>query len=274
MSQSISWKGYCSGLLRQFDYSAYLGGFFIDAQYKDLWLVVKTFAVEVALRRSSKNQEDMSAVMGRVAFWKDNLRDTNLLKGTKHPLLDGLTWCLNRYPNMEKYFLQRILDARLADAQRQAYYNLEEVEEYAEGIHSSAMYCILHAMGIDTTDTDHIASHLGKAFGLVKYIKAAEKNPSILPQDLLHKHSLNQHRLSSDTTSIEDLLEEIAVPCHQHFEESKRLWSNLQSKPRLAKQVFSPSAIEVDSYLRHSNPGWLPFNILKASILKSSSALL
>ncbi len=68
---------------------------------------------------------------------------------------------------------------------------LADVEEYAEQTASSLYYLSLETMGVKNVNADHVASHIGKAYGLTTLLRGvpfhASRKQIYLPMDLTTK---------------------------------------------------------------------------------------
>ena len=68
---------------------------------------------------------------------------------------------------------------------------LADIEEYAEQTASSMYYLSLETMGVKDVHADHVASHIGKAYGLTTLLRGgpfhASRKQIYLPMDLTTK---------------------------------------------------------------------------------------
>ena len=83
-------------------------------------------------------------------------------------------------------------------------YSVEELEAFCERIHSTPFYLLLSYLGAGSLQSDHIASHVGKAVGLSLFLRtclamsrnaAARSADPGLPLDLLSTGGISQQRL-------------------------------------------------------------------------------
>lgn len=83
--------------------------------------------------------------------------------------------------------------------------DLESLEKYSENSTSSIYYLLLEANGTKDINVDHVASHLGKAHGIVNLIRSvahhAQKRNCVLPQDILIKHDVPMESIFRGETS-------------------------------------------------------------------------
>lgn len=108
--------------------------------------------------------------------------------------------------------------------------NLESLEKYAENTVSPVYYLILEAQGIKDIHTDHFASHLGKAHGIVNLIRSvphnARKKSIVLPQDILMKHKVSSESIIQGKSSKElsDVIFEVSSRAKQHLDKVCHNW--------------------------------------------------
>lgn len=65
----------------------------------------------------------------------------------------------------------RIIAAREQYASGKPYTTLEELEKYAESTYSTLLYLTLQALPLNSITADHLASHIGKAVGIVAVLR-------------------------------------------------------------------------------------------------------
>jgi NADH dehydrogenase [ubiquinone] 1 alpha subcomplex assembly factor 6 len=89
------------------------------------------------------------------------------------------------------------------DLNKSAYFEMREVEEYAERTYSNMFYLLLEHAKISSMQADHIASHIGKAQGIVAFLRGAfplaqSGFEAGLPVSLLAKHGISQQMICDD----------------------------------------------------------------------------
>jgi len=77
--------------------------------------------------------------------------------------------------------------------------NMQDLEAYAEGTYASLLYATLEGLGLRDTGLDHVASHVGKAEGIVAVVRglavlarAEGGGAVVLPLDLCAEVGLRQ----------------------------------------------------------------------------------
>lgn len=102
--------------------------------------------------------------------------------------------------------------------------NLSDVEKYSEETISPLYYLILEANNLKDVHVDHVASHLGKAQGIVTLIRSiryhAHKRVLVLPQDILINNSVSTESVFRGETSqnLSDVIFEVSSRAKQHLD--------------------------------------------------------
>jgi NADH dehydrogenase [ubiquinone] 1 alpha subcomplex assembly factor 6 len=101
---------------------------------------------------------------------------------------------------------------------------------------------MLHALNLSTTNTDHIASHLGKAFGLAQLLRGtpyhADHSETYLPADLCAKFGVSESDIYSkqNSTKLENVVFEVADLAKGHLESARSFAQDPKSP--LIKEVY------------------------------------
>lgn len=126
--------------------------------------------------------------------------------------------------NLSKRYFQRLLDARWKKWKTGVFSDIGELEKYSEDTVSPIYYLMLEAQGIQDVHVDHVASHLGKAQGIITSIRSipyhSQRRISVLPQDILVKNSVSTESVFRGETSknLNDVIFEVASRAKQHLE--------------------------------------------------------
>lgn len=121
-----------------------------------------------------------------------------------------------------------MLEARSKRLSSPTIVNLESLETYAEHTVSSIYYLILEAQGTKDINTDHFASHLGKAHGIVTSIRSVphniQKRKIDLPQDILMKHNISTESVfqRSSNKEFRDVIYDVSCKAKQHLDKVKK----------------------------------------------------
>lgn len=118
--------------------------------------------------------------------------------------------------------------------------DLESLERYCDHTVASLYYLLLEANGTTNINADHMASHFGKAHGLVTLIRSvpynARKRIMVLPQDILLKNSVSSESIfqGQPSAGFKDTIFEIASCANQHLETVPDKFNNICAKCNLA----------------------------------------
>ena len=130
--------------------------------------------------------------------------------------------------------------------------SVEALEEYAENTYSALMYMTLAATSTRSVHLDHVASHIGKACGIVAVLRgipalagwrksakrpgaggAGNHNPAILlPLDVMVAASLSEEdvfRRGPEAPGLEDAVYEVATRAHGHIETARDMFRSLKA---------------------------------------------
>lgn len=149
----------------------------------------------------------------------------------------------NGRSRFSKAWLLRLISTREKYLSNRPYPDLAALESYAENTYSTLMYLTLQALPLNSTDMDHLASHIGKAAGiatvlrglpLVAFPPGATKEPSnqlgdmsssrqgsvTLPLDVMARHGVREEdvlRLGPKAPNIRDAVFEVATRANDHL---------------------------------------------------------
>lgn len=111
-------------------------------------------------------------------FWRDAV--TKSLAGTppKNPVAillaavaEGLQARTQGRSKLSKNWLLKIINAREQYLGNSPYATLSALESYAESTYSTLLYLTLSAVPLNSVTADHLASHIGKATGIVAVLR-------------------------------------------------------------------------------------------------------
>lgn len=124
---------------------------------------------------------------------------------------------------MSKHYFKRLIDARLDKLSNSIFMDLESLEKYCEYTVSSLYYLLLEAQGITNVNADHVASHFGKAHGLITLIRSvpynAQQRVMVLPQDILLKNNVSSESVFRGQPGVgfKDAIFDVASCANQHL---------------------------------------------------------
>ncbi|KAK0179462.1 hypothetical protein PV327_005212 [Microctonus hyperodae] len=218
----------------------------------------------------------------RYNFWNDTLKKIYNNKPPEAPVPLELTRVLQNH-KLSKHYFQRLLDARWKKWQSVSFNDISVIEQYSEDTVSPINYLLLQIKGIQNIHIDHMASHLGKAQGIVTTIRSvpyhARRRTIILPKDLLIDHGVSSESVFRGESSKElsDVIFALASRANQHLKKARSLKKNFKEN---LSDIFLP-AVNVERYLAklqranfdiysrtfNKRENMIPFHLLLAKVL-------
>jgi NADH dehydrogenase [ubiquinone] 1 alpha subcomplex assembly factor 6 len=197
----------------------------------------------------------------RVQFWKDSIEATFAGKPPREPiciLLHNSMSDLNSRSsssarNSIKFWIHRLIKTREKYMDNRPYTTLADLEEYSENTYSTLMYATLAAMPLRSMHVDHLASHIGKACGIVAILRGVPvlatpphpvKSPSganvttrrdpvlLLPLDVMSEVGLKEedvYRQGPNAPGLLDAVFKVATRAHDHLITAAEMLKNLQA---------------------------------------------
>ncbi|KAK3765139.1 hypothetical protein RRG08_027779 [Elysia crispata] len=269
-TSKISDIQYCVDLVKKYDYENYLGTLLLPKNAQRAAFALRAFNVELAQVQDAVSENKIGLM--RMQFWRDTV--AKIIQGfpPQAPVATELAGACNYY-KLSRRWLERMLESRAAQIDKDFFKSMKTIEEYAEHVNSSLYYLLLECLGIKNVHADHAASHLGKAQGIVTAIRAtpfhASKRRVYLPIDILSKYRVSHEDIIRGNSSqhVKDAVFDIASIAHQHLEKARSLKSSLPPESNL---VFLNASI-CDHYLKSLQK--VDFNVFDGK-LQHKNALL
>lgn len=111
----------------------------------------------------------------RMQFWRDAISKTYQGVPPKEPVTQLLAYALTsldkRRGSLNKAWFLRVISTREKFLHNPPYPTLSDLESYAESTYSTLLYLTLGALPLHSVTADHIASHIGKASGIVAVLR-------------------------------------------------------------------------------------------------------
>ncbi|KAL9632193.1 MAG: hypothetical protein Q9164_005473 [Protoblastenia rupestris] len=172
----MSARDYCSQLLQKYDTPSHTLLAFVAPASQPAYLAIRAFNLELARIPDTVSNPTVAAM--RYQFWRDNI--TRAFAGTppKQPVSVLLAHALSDLDartegaaKLSKNWFLRIISAREQYSDGRPYPTLEALEKYAENTYSTLLYLTLQALPMASVTADHVASHIGKASGIVAVLR-------------------------------------------------------------------------------------------------------
>ncbi|KAF3770603.1 hypothetical protein M406DRAFT_285350 [Cryphonectria parasitica EP155] len=252
-------RKYCVGQLRHGDYDAYLIRQFVPRSAQHAYDALRTLNLELA--RLPETVSNPTIRQLRLQFWKDTVNKTFAGNPPREPisilLHKNITDLAERTgsstaANSIKFWLLRFINTREAFMDNRPFTNLAALEDYAENTYSTLMYITLAAMGMRSVHMDHLASHIGKACGIVAVLRgvpilAAPPRPVqtpaggveagnnrsqalLLPLDVMAEVGLREEdvfRHGPNAPGLQDAIFKVATRANDHLITARDMLNNI-----------------------------------------------
>lgn len=248
---------YCVQQVRSYDYHHYICLLHLPPTMRKAAFTLRAFNVETA--KAMDVTSDPKIGLMRLLWWKDAIDKVFSQKKIEHPVALALSSVILEQ-KISKSWLKRSVEARINDANREISLpqSMEEIEKYAEDTMSTLLYMTLQAGGIHSSAADHVASHIGKASGLLLLLKSLPYHASrvsrvsYIPEDIASKHGLlikeggyNVVKIDPNEEGLSSAVFDIASVANNHLQKARNL---AKTVPAEAFPVFLP-AVPVQIFL-------------------------
>lgn len=182
-------------------------------------------------------------------FWQESLEKTFAGQAPREPICILLQRALADLEDRAgsatkksiKFWVSRLVRTREKHMDNRPFSTLAALEEYAENTYSTMMYATLASMPLRSMDIDHLASHIGKACGIVAVLRgipllasqaAPVKTPSgadapmtreptlLLPLDIMAEEGVKEEevfRQGPSAPGVQDAVFKVATRANDHL---------------------------------------------------------
>ncbi|RYP21038.1 hypothetical protein DL765_002445 [Monosporascus sp. GIB2] len=252
-------KQYCVEQLRNSDYDSYLIRNFIPKSRQDAYDALRAFNLELVRLPELVSNPTIGQL--RMQFWRDAVNNPFAGKPPKEPIMILLHKVLRELketdpygsPSSIKFWLQRLINTREKYMDNRPFISLTALEEYAENTYSTLMYSTLATLAIRSMHIDHLASHIGKACGIVAVLRGVPvlaapsppvKSPSgakaasgrspvlLLPLDVMAEVGLREedvYREGPGAEGFQDAVFKVATRAHDHLITAREMLKNIRT---------------------------------------------
>lgn len=153
-----------------------------------------------------------------------------------------------------KFWVQRVIKTREKHMDNRPFVSLAALEEYAENTYATLMYAALAAMPMQSMHMDHLASHIGKAAGIVAVLRgvpvlaasqSAVRSPDgglevgrgkepvlLLPLDVMAEAGVREEdvfRHGPGAEGFQDAVFTVATRANDHLITAREMLKNLKA---------------------------------------------
>lgn len=275
-------RSHCLELVGQFDYPSRVLMHFLPSHTRDAHLAIRALNIEVS--RVADTTTSSTVGMMRMQFWRDTV--SKALAGTppKEPVAVLLTHAARILHHasegksrFSKPWLHRLITTREQHLGNPPYPTLSSLETYAENTYSTLLYLTLSAIPQASLTTDHIASHIGKAMGIVAVLRGipllAFPQPSpanssgfaphvhtqgavMIPLDVMAEAGLKEEdvfRYAATAPGLRDAIFNVATRANDHLITAREMLSKLRSEGNLGHEFEHQHDHHYDSQQLNAN---------------------
>eukprot|EP00899_Mesostigma_viride_P011498 jgi/Mesvir1/20349/Mv19936-RA.1 len=284
---------YCRDQVRTCDYEGYLCSLLLPPHVQPPAFILRAFNVEMAqvvdstrapmcftraMRTVTRNavpvviipsppnvsqvvdraHKEQKIALMRFQWWRETLDACLKGKPVEHPIAQGVAAVAARH-RITRQWLLRILDERAKDAEDPSQpRTVADLERYAEHTASSLLYLLLQVAGASDANTDHAASHVGKAVGLTTLLRGtaahASQRRTYIPRDVAAKHGVVTEeiyrRIPSDALS--SAVFEVASKANAHLDKARKMQGTLSKEARAVLLPAVPCGLYLAALERHN----------------------
>ncbi|CRK12976.1 hypothetical protein BN1723_009886 [Verticillium longisporum] len=181
-------RKYCQRQLQHSDYDAHLIQRTLPTHVRDAYLALRTLNLELVRLPEVVTNPTIGAM--RMQFWRESIDKTFAGNPPAEPtcvlLHEAVTSLQSRgggssraAATQMKFWIQRVIRTRERHMDNRPFATLASLEEYAENTYATLMYATLAALPVQSVHADHLASHIGKAAGIVAVLRGVPVLSSI-----------------------------------------------------------------------------------------------
>lgn len=232
---------------RTSDYDAHLIRRFVPPSVQDMYAALR--ALNLELVRLPDIVSNPTIGLMRMKFWQESIDKTFAGAPPREPICILLHQALS---DMEargglstkksiKFWVSRLIRTREKHMDNGPFATLAALEDYAENTYSTMMYATLASLPLRSMDVDHLASHIGKACGIVAVLRgvpflaapaAPVKTPSgadapmtrepalLLPLDVMAEEGVKEeevYRQGPNAPGLQDAVFKVATRANDHI---------------------------------------------------------
>ncbi|MCJ1474864.1 hypothetical protein MMC13_003524 [Lambiella insularis] len=255
---------YCTDLLRKYDSPSYTLLPFIPAAAQPAYLAIRAFNLETARIADNVSTPEIGAL--RLQFWRDNITRTFAGTPPKQPVslllahaLSDLRRRTDGAHGLSKSWFMRAIAAREQYLNNAPYPTVGDLEKYAESTYSTLLYLTLQVLPLNSITADHLASHIGKAAGIVAVLRGlpllafppppnhhsnsvglgvveqrrvrAQQGVATLPLDIMAEVGLREEdvlRKGAEAEGLRDAVFQVATRASDHLITARSMLQNLR----------------------------------------------
>ncbi|EJT81168.1 hypothetical protein GGTG_01152 [Gaeumannomyces tritici R3-111a-1] len=262
-------RAYCQAQLRAGDYDSHLIRRFVPPPSRDAYDALRALNLELARLPETVSTPLLGRM--RTQFWRDSVNATFAGRPPREPICILLHRALSDLSSRGtttggggvvapstssmKFWVQRLISTRELHMDNRPFASLAALEEYAEHTYATLTYAVLAAAPLRSLHLDHLASHIGKACGIVAVLRgipilAAPRAPVqtpmgggsssssgqqqalLLPLDVMARAGVREEdvfRKGPQAPGLQDAVFEVATRANDHLITAREMLKNLRA---------------------------------------------
>ncbi|KOS20965.1 NADH dehydrogenase (ubiquinone) complex I [Escovopsis weberi] len=170
-------RRYCMTRLQKNDYDAHLIRRFVPPAVQDTYTALRALNLELVHLPEMVSNPLIGNM--RMNFWKESIEHTFAGQPPREPI------CILLHRGLQdlearagsatrksiRFWLSRLVRTREKHMDNRPFASVAALEDYAENTYSTIMYATLASMPLRSLHVDHLASHIGKACGIVAVLR-------------------------------------------------------------------------------------------------------
>ncbi|GJN82384.1 hypothetical protein PLIIFM63780_005924 [Purpureocillium lilacinum] len=251
-------RRYCLTQLHTSDYDAHLIRRFVPPPVQDAYAALRALNLELVRLPELVSNPTIGAL--RMKFWQESLDNTFAGRPPREPI------CLLLYKALQdleeragsatkksiRFWVSRLVKTRERHMDNRPYTSFGSLEDYAENTYSTMMYATLASMPLRSMHIDHLASHIGKACGIVAVLRGIPvlaappqpvKTPSgldapitrepslLLPLDVMAEEGVKEEevfRQGPNAPGLQDAVFKVATRANDHLITAREMLKRLK----------------------------------------------
>ncbi|UKZ97083.1 uncharacterized protein TrAFT101_011852 [Trichoderma asperellum] len=252
-------RRYCLKQLQTSDYDAHLIHRFIPPPVQDTYAALR--ALNLELVRLPELVSNPTIGVMRMKFWQESIDKTFAGQPPREPICillhRGLQQLEQRAGSSSttksiKFWVSRLIRTRERHMDNRPFATLASLEDYAEHTYSTIMYATLASMPLRSMHVDHLASHIGKACGIVAVLRGIPilaapaqpvRSPSgvetpsrnqaiLLPLDIMAEEGVKEEevfRQGPNAPGLQDAIFKVATRANDHLITAREMLKRLKA---------------------------------------------
>ncbi|KAG6240227.1 hypothetical protein E4U25_008289 [Claviceps purpurea] len=250
-------RQHCLNEIDSYDYEANLIQRFIPKEASDTYTALRALNIEITRLPHMAINPAIAAM--RLEFWQQSINATFAGRPPQQPICilldDALKGLESRAgPSTKKslkFWMSRFVRTKGQYMDGRPFPTVSALEDYAENTNSTLMYATLASFPLQSMHVDHLASHIGKACGIISVLRgipvlatsgrnirkqrhyllpASRERRLLLPLDLMAEEGITEEevfRVGPDAHGLTHAVFKLATRAHDHIHTARQMMNRL-----------------------------------------------